>query len=128
VKKNKVFSFINILGLSVGLSCCLLIAIYLYHEFSYDTYHKNINELYQLGTTFIKDGKGSKTPNTPAPIAAAMKQEFPEIAETARMMMLFGDDKTLLQYRQDKAELKSFMKQKDTWQILRYLNYSTTNS
>src|SRR5215210_803529 len=112
MKKNKVFSFINILGLSVGLSCCLLIAIYLYHEFSYDTYHKNIDELYQLGTTFIKDGKGSKTPNTPAPIAAAMKQEFPEIAETARMMMLFGDDKTLLQYRQDKAEPKSFYETK----------------
>src|SRR5215212_4519721 len=112
MKKNKVFSFINILGLSVGLSCCLLIAIYLYHEFSYDTYHKNINKLYQLGTTFIKDGKGSKTPNTPGPIAAAMKQEFPEIAETARMMMLFGDDKTLLQYRQDKAEPKSFYETK----------------
>ena len=83
--KNKIFSFINIIGLSVGLTCCMLIAVYLYNEVSYDKYHKNIDQLYQLATTFIKDGKEEKTPNTPAPMAAAMKQEFPEIEETARL-------------------------------------------
>src|SRR3954451_12676102 len=97
--KNKVFSFINIFGLSVGLTCCLLITVYLIHELSYDKYHKNINQLYQLGTIFIKSGKDERTLNTPAPMAQAMKQEFSEIAETARMMMLFADDKTLLQYK-----------------------------
>ena len=83
--KSKIFSFINIFGLSVGLTCCMLISVYLYNEVSYDKYHKNIDQLYQLGTTFVKDGKEDKTPNTPAPMAAAMKQEFPEIAGTARL-------------------------------------------
>ena len=92
--KNKIFSFINIFGLSVGLTCCMLVTVYLYNEINYDKYHNNINHLYQLGTIFIKDGKEEKTPNTPAPMATAMKQEFPEISETARLMTLFSEDKT----------------------------------
>ena len=111
--KSKVFSFINIFGLSVGLTCCMLITVYIYNEVSYDKYHKNINQLYQLATTFVKDGKEDKTPNTPAPMAAAMKQEFPEISETARMMALFAEDKTLLQYKDAATgEQKSFYETK----------------
>jgi putative ABC transport system permease protein len=110
--KSKIFSFINIVGLSVGLTCCMLISIYLYHEVSYDKYHKNINQLYQLATTFVKDGKEDKTPNTPAPMAAAMKRDFPEIRETARVMALFAEDKTLLQYKEDNGTTKSFYETK----------------
>ncbi|HXL55638.1 MAG TPA: ABC transporter permease, partial [Chitinophagaceae bacterium] len=100
--------FINIFGLSVGLACCMLITLYLYHEISYDGYHKNINQLYQLGTIFVNDGKEDRTSYTPAPMAAAMKQEFPEISETARLMVLFAEDKTLLQYKEGSAAPKSF--------------------
>ena len=50
--KNKVFSFINIFGLTVGLTCCMLISVYLYNEVSYDKYHKNIENLYHLATDF----------------------------------------------------------------------------
>src|SRR5947208_1865945 len=99
LEKNRIFSFINIFGLSVGLMCCMLISVYLYNEMSYDAYHKNIRNLSLLATIFVKDGKENKTPNTPAPMAAAMKAEFPEISETARLLPLFSDDKTLLQYR-----------------------------
>ncbi len=111
--KNKIFSFINIFGLAVGLTCCMLISLYLYNELSYDKYHANINQLYQLGTTFTKEGKGGeRTPNTPAPMAQAMKQDFPEIAETARIMALFAEDKTLLQYKQGNETPKSFYETK----------------
>ena len=106
--KSKIFSSINIIGLSVGLTCCMLITVYLCNEVSYDKYHKNINQLYQLATTFVKDGKEDKTPNTPAPMAAAMKQEFPEIEGTARIMPLFAEDKTLLQFKGNNATPKSF--------------------
>src|SRR5690349_21296607 len=104
--KSKIFSFINIIGLSVGLTCCMLITIYLVNELSYDKYHKDIDRLYQLGTVFVGSGKEEKTPNTPAPMAGAMKQEFPEIEATARLMTLFADDKTLLQYKQGNAAPK----------------------
>ncbi|MGZ3871768.1 MAG: ABC transporter permease, partial [Mucilaginibacter sp.] len=55
--KNKFFSIVNILGLSVGLTCCMLIALYLHYETSYDSYQKNIDNLYQVGTTNIKNGE-----------------------------------------------------------------------
>src|SRR4026208_428448 len=110
--KNKVFSFINVFGLSIGLTCCMLIALYINHETSYDSYHKNIKQLYQLGTIFVKEGKEDRTPNTPAPMAQAMKQEFPEIAEASRIMALFAEDKTLLQYKGDNGEQKSFYETK----------------
>src|SRR5215218_10756228 len=106
--KNKLFSFINIFGLAVGFTCCMLIAVYIYHETHYDSYHNNVNQLYQLGTTFIKEGKGDRTPNTPAPMAAAMQQEFPEIEKTTRLLRAFADDKTLLQYTTPGGDKKSF--------------------
>src|SRR5215831_20412292 len=94
LQKSKIFSFINIFGLAVGLTCCMLIAVYLIHETSYDRYHKNADRLFQLATTFIKDGsKDDRRPNTPAPMAAAMKQEYPEISDASRIMMLYSDDK-----------------------------------
>ncbi|MCH5684062.1 hypothetical protein LWM68_07125 [Niabella sp. W65] len=55
--KNKGFSFINIFGLTIGFICCMLITLYILHETSYDKYHKNVDNLYQLGTLFIKEGK-----------------------------------------------------------------------
>ena len=112
MRNNKLFSFLNIFGLSIGFTCCMLIALYIVHETSYDHHHKNANRLYEVATTFVKDGKDDPTPNTPAPMAAAMKQEFPEIEETTRILQLFAEDKTLLQYKPENGETKSFYETK----------------
>ncbi len=112
IRNNKLFSFINIFGLSIGFTCCLLIALYIVHETSYDHHHKNADRLYQIATTFVKDGKDDPQPNTPGPMGAAMKQEFPEIEETTRILQLFAEDKTLLQYKPDNKETKSFYETK----------------
>src|SRR5215217_2026215 len=112
IQNNKLFSFLNIFGLSIGFTCCLLITLYIVHETSYDHHHKNADRLYEVATTFVKDGKDDPKPNTPAPMAAAMKQEFPEIEETTRILQLFAEDKTLLQYKPDNGETKSFYETK----------------
>lgn len=105
--KNKVFSFINVFGLAIGLTCCLLISMYIYTELSYDTQHKAGDRLYQLGTISIQDGKADRYATTPAPIGPTMKQVFPEIESTTRLMPAFQDDKTLLQYT-DAKNVRSF--------------------
>ena len=110
--KSKTFSFINIFGLSVGLTCCMLITLYILNELNYDKYQKNGDNLHQLATTFILQGKENKLPNTPAPMGQTMKQVFPEIRETARLAPLFAEDKTLLQFTEKNGEVKSFYQDK----------------
>jgi putative ABC transport system permease protein len=105
--KSKAFSFINIFGLAIGLSCCLLISLYLFKEFSYDTHQELGNRLYQLGTISIIEGKEDRYSTTPAPMGPMMQQEFPEIERTVRLMKAFQDDKTLFQYQAGK-DIKSF--------------------
>jgi putative ABC transport system permease protein len=105
--KNKAFSLINIFGLAIGLTCCLLISMYLYKEFSYDKHQKFSSRLYQLGTLGIKDGVEQKSGTTPAPMVPAMQHEFPEIESNTRLLGAFQDDKTLLQYQEGK-EIRSF--------------------
>ncbi|HYE56512.1 MAG TPA: ABC transporter permease [Chitinophagaceae bacterium] len=105
--KNKVFSFINVFGLAIGLTSCLLISMYIYQELSYDTQHKLGDRLYQVGTISIQQGKESRYATTPYPLAATMQQVYPEVENFARLMKAFQDDKTLLQYT-DKNEVRSF--------------------
>ena len=109
VIKSKMFSIINVVGLSVGLTCCMLITLYIINETHYDSYQKNAKNICQLGTEFIGLGNFKKLPNTPAPMAEMMKSVFPEIQQATRLAVLFGEDKTLLQYQptQD-AAMKSF--------------------
>src|SRR5439155_773734 len=110
--KSKLFSFINIIGLSVGLTCCMLITLYILNETSYDAYQKNANNIYQLGTEFVGLGNFKKLPNTPAGMGETMKNVFPEIQQTARLAQLFSEDKTLLQYNEKAGESKSFYETK----------------
>jgi putative ABC transport system permease protein len=112
--KNKVFSFINVFGLSAGLACCMLIALYIHNETTYDSYHKQADNIYQVGTTFIKGGqKDENKPNTPAPVAEGMKREFPEVVASTHILGLFADDKTLLQYNAgNNNAVKSFYETK----------------
>lgn len=110
IMKNKFFSIVNIFGLAVGLTCCMLIALYLHHETSYDSHQKNIENLYQVGTINVKKGeKDDKKPLTSPPVAEALKQEFPEIAESTRLLNLFSDDVNLVQYVPVNGDKKSFL-------------------
>ena len=124
--KNKVFSFINVLGLSIGLTCCMLITLYIVHETSYDTYHKNVNSIYQLGTVFIDQGVENRGANTAAPLGRMLQQEYPEVTASTRILNLFRDDKTLFQVRENNGKLnsiyetKGFLADSNFFQVLSY--------
>lgn len=112
IAKNKVFSFINIVGLAAGLSCCMLISLYIYDELSYDTQHKDLAQLYQIGTVFVSPEGERKTAATPHPVADALQLEYPEISSTTRLIGLFVDDKTLLRYDAGANESRVFYETK----------------
>ena len=111
--KNRVFSFINIFGLSVGLTCCILISIYIYHEISYDKHHKNGDRVFRLGTVFIDQGVEERGANSSAPLGRLMQQEFPEIESSARILNLFRDDKTLIQVKEGEGQFNSIYETKE---------------
>ena len=112
--KNKLFSLINIAGLSIGLSACMLILLYIHHELSFDKQLPDGQHLYQVGGIFVTDGKEDRFPCSPAITAANLRNDFPEIRATARMLTFsfFGEYKTLLQSTRTDGTLNSFYEPK----------------
>ena len=91
--RNKFFSAINILGLSAGLACCILIFLFIQHELSYDKYNVQANNIYRITSVMQSTNAESKLAVTPAPWAPLMKKDFPEIKEYTRLLK---EDKVLM--------------------------------
>ena len=62
--RNKVYSFINIVGLSIGLACAMLIMLYVKDEVSFDRFHKNVNNIYHIAVKSKHNGQEYKDGNT----------------------------------------------------------------
>lgn len=85
ILKNKGYSTINIIGLAIGLACCLLIVIYIQNELSYDKYHVNKDRIYRI----VHDHKDVNSTEQHqiwgnAPIGEAIKSDFPEIEKVVQ--------------------------------------------
>ncbi len=90
--RNKVYSFINIFGLAVGMTACVLIMLYVVDEMSYDKHHKDGNRIYRIAS----EVKGEKYVAASAPIAEGLKKDFPEVEQSTRLLRFPGSDKMLL--------------------------------
>ena len=64
LQRNKIYSFINIAGLSIGLACAMLILLYVKDEVSFDRFHKNVNNIYRIVIKSKHDGVEHKDGNT----------------------------------------------------------------
>jgi len=88
ITRHKFISFINIFGLTVGLTCCLLILSYIINERSYDKYNKNANDIYRV-TRIFYSGNGVESLHLSA-IAPAfgplLPAAFPEIKKMTRLL------------------------------------------
>jgi len=79
IKNNKVFSLINILGLALGLTCSLLIFLWVQDERSMDRFHAGGDRLYTVFERVYTNGSTNGGYRTPGPLAAELKRLFPEI-------------------------------------------------
>ena len=86
IRKNKLFSFINILGLSLGIATCFIIMLYVQNELSYDRFNKNANNIARI--VFHANLNGGKIDEsvTMPPVAQTMKKDFPEIKDATRIL------------------------------------------
>ncbi|MGD8535490.1 MAG: ABC transporter permease, partial [Candidatus Aminicenantes bacterium] len=85
LKRYKIYSFVNITGLSVGLACCILIALYIHFELSYDDFHEKADNIYRIIEIETESGKKQYSATIPAPLAPTLSDEFPEIMRVVRI-------------------------------------------
>ncbi|MGM0945255.1 MAG: ABC transporter permease [Bacteroidota bacterium] len=83
--KNKIYSGINVFGLSLGMAASLLILIYVLDELSYDTFHPKGEQVYRIGMQGSMNGNDFDMPFSPAPMAQAMIDEIPEVEDATRI-------------------------------------------
>ena len=101
--KNKAFTFINIFGLAVGLTSCLLIVLYIFDERSYDKFQKDGDRLFRIASV---NNKGETWAATAAPLAFDLKNNLPEIEQATRLMTFPDIAKMLL--KSTEGEQKQF--------------------
>ncbi len=89
LSKHKAYSLINLLGLAIGLSCCILIALYIIDELNFDRFHANWRRIYRVVETQSSPDLGERQYGiTVAPLAPTLTAEFPEIQDAARLIEL----------------------------------------
>lgn len=85
--RNKLYSLINILGLSIGLACSILIFLYVLDEISYDKFHSKSEQIYRLGIDVKMQGTELKAYVTGASVGRTMVSELPEVLNSTRVAL-----------------------------------------
>ncbi len=83
--RNKVFSVINLSGLSIGMACAILLLIWIENQLSYDRFHTKSNRIYTLNNRDHINGELGAWHNTPKILAPTVKQDYPEVEEAVRV-------------------------------------------
>lgn len=100
LRKQKLYSFINIFSLSVGIACSILVYLYVQHELSYDTFHEAGNRIYRVQEVRYETDEASrkqpsffntgaveevrKSPWMPLPLGPLLEENYPEVEHTVR--------------------------------------------
>jgi predicted permease len=85
LRKSKAFSFINLLGLAVGMATSILILLWVQDELSFDNFHPHGDHVYRVVSGWQTNNATQEYAATPAPLAAVLKGEIPEIRDVVRL-------------------------------------------
>ncbi len=85
LKKNKGYSLINIFGLAIGITSCVIILLYISNELSYDKFYKNAGSIYRVYVKSSINGQESSNCKTAAPLGGALARDFPEVTTYTRI-------------------------------------------
>lgn len=87
--KNKIYTFINVAGLAIGLSCFILIALYIKNETGYDHFYSNADNIYRLNTHVDVNGNQNNYPAAHYPASHDMKADYPEVVNATTLYKAF---------------------------------------
>lgn len=91
--RYKQYTLINILGLSIGIACCLMILLYVQNEVNYDNFHEKGNRIYRMALERLYPGRSTRYATIPQSYAEAIVNDFPEVEAATR---LFGFEGSIL--------------------------------
>ncbi len=83
--RNRKFSFINIFGLAVGISACIIILLFILNELSYDRYNKKADRIVRVIFKGVTAGQKIREANVMPPVAQTLKADYPEVQEATRL-------------------------------------------
>jgi putative ABC transport system permease protein len=96
--KHKGYSLINIIGLAIGMACCLLILLYVNDELSYDRYHENADRIYRVIEEVRLEGVGEESSSMPFPTGDTLPMEYPDAVEASVRFFNFQLPSVSVQY------------------------------
>ncbi len=80
IKNHKIYSFINIMGLAIGMVCCILILLWIQDELSFEKFHDNYSDIYRT----IPELQGTKYTSNPLALTPVFREQYPEVLKMAR--------------------------------------------
>jgi len=83
ILRHKAFSAINMIGLAIGMACCMLILFWVRDELGYDRFHRNSDRIFRVVSDWTKNNWDGM-PGTPSPLAPAVQEQLPEVESSAR--------------------------------------------
>lgn len=89
--RNKFYTGINLVGISLGIACFLLSSLYAYHEYSYDRFHSKLDDIYRVWIHELDEGDEYFEGVVPMVMNGPLKTGFPEIAHTVQIKDIIGN-------------------------------------
>ncbi len=105
LSRNKVYALLNVLGLALGIGCSIVIFKVVRYELSYDKHQENYERVYRIVSEDIFPDRVDYGQGVPHPLAAALKEDFPEVLQSVNTHMDFGQVNTLNNGQIDKKFL-----------------------
>src|SRR6187551_3037905 len=90
--KDKTYSIINILGLTIGITCSLFLMMYILHELSYDRYHKNADNIYRIISNIKEPDNAFTWAVAQIPMGEELRDNYPDVQNVVRF---FGMQRSL---------------------------------
>lgn len=84
IRKNKLYSFVNIVGLTAGITGCILIGLYVWNELSYDKFNSNVDKIARVTMEYRNSGTVNKTAVTGTRVGPQFQRTFPQIEAYTR--------------------------------------------
>jgi len=121
--REKQFTFLNILGLTIGITSCFMIGLYVYSETNYDTFHENGDRIYRVNQSYIWGDWNKQYASTGPNVAEALKADAPEFEKITRMLDAGAQTMRRKSENQDRdlfKEEKAFLAEENFFEVFSF--------